>query len=128
MWWNSSSTFSACSAEIAVNLATSRLTFPTSSSLSCCSNCALAPSPSATSVELPLVRWSRSGGSDNGKSHFRTIGDGSASRLGCNVWHTFDRSDDRDGLSWWIGHNWLGRDRRWCPVQKPIHRRYDGIK
>src|ERR1039457_4832612 len=49
MWWNSSRTDSACSAVMAVILATSRLTFCTSSSLSCCSSCALLPSPRATS-------------------------------------------------------------------------------
>src|ERR1017187_9371803 len=49
MWWNSSRTDSACSAVMAVILATSRLTFCTSSSLSCWSSCALLPSPSATS-------------------------------------------------------------------------------
>src|ERR1022692_924843 len=49
MWWNSSRTDSACSAVMAVILATSRLTFCTSSSLSCCNSCALLASPSATS-------------------------------------------------------------------------------
>src|ERR1022692_4180470 len=49
MWWNSSRTDSACSAVMAVILATSRLTFCTSSSLSCWSSCALLASPRATS-------------------------------------------------------------------------------
>src|ERR1039457_7447695 len=49
MWWNSSRTASVCSAVMALILATSRLTFCTSSSLSCCSSCALLASPSATS-------------------------------------------------------------------------------
>src|ERR1035441_9839782 len=49
MWWNSSRTASVCSAVLALILATSRLTFCTSSSLSCCSSCALLASPSATS-------------------------------------------------------------------------------
>src|ERR1039457_2948187 len=56
MGWNSSRTDSACSAVMAGSLATSRLTFPTSSSLSCCSNCALASSPSATSKMAALRR------------------------------------------------------------------------
>src|ERR1035438_4388255 len=64
MWWNSSRTDSACSAVIAVNLATSRLTFPTSSSFSCCSNTALDSSPSATSKMAALRRLGRSSASD----------------------------------------------------------------
>src|ERR1035441_10415568 len=56
MWWNSSRTASACSAVMAVNLATSRLTFCTSSSLSCCMRVALEASPSATSRMAALRR------------------------------------------------------------------------
>src|ERR1039457_5235669 len=56
MWWNSSRTASACSAVMAVILATSRLTFCTSSSLSCCSSCALEASPRATSNMAALRR------------------------------------------------------------------------
>src|ERR1039458_5887391 len=64
MWWNSSRTASACSAEMAVNLATSRLTFCTSSSLSCCRSAALAPSPRATSSMAALRRGGRASASD----------------------------------------------------------------
>ena len=54
MWWNSFSTSSACSREIAVIFATSRLTFCTSSSESCCSSSALDCSPSTISSMAAL--------------------------------------------------------------------------
>src|ERR1035437_6491 len=53
-WWNSSSTLSACSDEMAVILATSRLTVCTSSSPSCCNRSALDCSPSTMSSRAAL--------------------------------------------------------------------------
>src|ERR1035441_10192051 len=56
MWWHSFKTVSACSLEMAVILATSRLTFWTSSSESCWSSSALACSPNTTSSMAAFFR------------------------------------------------------------------------
>src|ERR1035438_7217102 len=56
MWWNSFKTVSACSLEMAVILATSRLTFWTSSSESCWSSSALACSPNTTNSMAAFFR------------------------------------------------------------------------